>query len=886
MFYCSNCKFQTHFQNKYVLHMSIHRNIHNFKFPCGVRKCQANFTSYYAFRQHFSRYHSYLRQQKIRDKDLLDLKCNKSLCKKTFKSARFLISHLNEHIKNNYTVRCCFKSCFKSFKNVSSFKSHISRYHKNYDSKAIAPAFLSEKLEKFAEIDISFENVSSETNNNVENENVDLDNITLKMNMTKDIALFTLMLETKCLVPSVTVQKIIEELHILLLSEEQSFSNLFESKLHSIENLTPQQKDAIVDAAKKCKIINPILCPKSGSMSTIHLRHKFLKDHLCFIAPKEIVLGRNKWNNLEHYQYISIKDSLCALLKDKSVIQQLMFSNKTGTNIIPTFSEMMSDVHDGSIFKSNKIFEDKSILQIILYQDAFELVNPLGSAKGNQKLIGVYFTLANFYHQNRSSVEHLQLALLCKEKNLQLFGVEKVFGALLQDLKELESGIVLDKIKVRAVVFCITGDNLGQHYIGGFVQNFSSSNYMCRYCLLKRSDFKKMRVPLLNAEKRSPANYDCAVRNLDTNLEYEGIKSKSIFNDLQYFHVSSPSLPPCIGHDIFEGIVPLDLSLYVDYFVKNKKWFTYNALNNLIKRTHLYENDNSSKPVQFNINSKMLSGNASENWCTLRFFPIIVYNFVDISDNVWKLLLNLREIVEFIVAPKITHAQIAYLKVLIDEYLERRIKLFPNKPLKPKHHYLQHYPELIYQFGPLIRLWTLRFESKHSYFKRVARRCQNYKNITKTLAVKHQLLQSFNFNGTFFPEPLKFNNGCAFHPNLYDSKIQNAVNALCVSGEFFMTDRIEMYGTVYKSGQFLQLQKMDFHTEMGEIQFILINHRLPYILIKHWEGVWWSERGIFAIHPGNTFKLIEYSCLIDFYPLSCYTVENKQFIVLKHKVAH
>lgn len=185
--------------------------------------------------------------------------------------------------------------------------------------------------------------------------------------------------------------------------------------------------------------------------------------------------------------------------------------------------------------------------------------------------------------------------------------------------------------------------------------------------------------------------------------------------------------------DLFEGIVPLELSLYVHYFVKSKKWFTYNALNNLMKRTQLKGNDSSSKPVQFNINIKMLSGNASENWCTLRLFPIIVYDFVNISDTVWKLLLHLREIVEFIVAPKITHFQIAYLKVLIKEYLERINKLFPNKPFKSKHHYLQQYPELIYQFGPLIQLCTLRFESKHSYFKCVARKYQNYKNITKTL---------------------------------------------------------------------------------------------------------------------------------------------------------
>lgn len=64
-------------------------------------------------------------------------------------------------------------------------------------------------------------------------------------------------------------------------------------------------------------------------------------------------------------------------------------------------------------------------------------------------------------------------------------------------------------------------------------------------------------------------------------------------------------------------------------------------------------------------------------------------------------------------------AKIAYLRVLIDEYLLCRIQTFPDNSLKPKHLYISHYPELIIQFGPLIRLWTLRFESKHTYFKQL-----------------------------------------------------------------------------------------------------------------------------------------------------------------------
>ena len=72
---------------------------------------------------------------------------------------------------------------------------------------------------------------------------------------------------------------------------------------------------------------------------------------------------------------------------------------------------------------------------------------------------------------------------------------------------------------------------------------------------------------------------------------------------------------------------------------------------------------------------------------------------------------------------------------LIQEYLGECQRLFPEVNLRAKHHYLAHYPDLILEFGPLVRVWTLRFESKHSYFKRCLRQSQNYKNVTHTLFV-------------------------------------------------------------------------------------------------------------------------------------------------------
>ena len=79
--------------------------------------------------------------------------------------------------------------------------------------------------------------------------------------------------------------------------------------------------------------------------------------------------------------------------------------------------------------------------------------------------------------------------------------------------------------------------------------------------------------------------------------------------------------------------------------------------------------------------------------------------------------------VELIYAPVITEGQVVYLKVLIEEYIDNRTKLFPIAPLRPKHHYLCHYPSLIIYFGPLIRLWTLWYESKHTFLNNVPGNC-------------------------------------------------------------------------------------------------------------------------------------------------------------------
>ena len=97
--------------------------------------------------------------------------------------------------------------------------------------------------------------------------------------------------------------------------------------------------------------------------------------------------------------------------------------------------------------------------------------------------------------------------------------------------------------------------------------------------------------------------------------------------------------------------------------------------------------ENSSKPTLLNFTLYKLSGNASQNWLFLRFFPLYVFNKIkDVDNAVWKLVLMLRNIVELVVSPCWSKMDIVHLHCLIKKYLELRILVFDDVPLRPKHH--------------------------------------------------------------------------------------------------------------------------------------------------------------------------------------------------------
>ena len=187
-------------------------------------------------------------------------------------------------------------------------------------------------------------------------------------------------------------------------------------------------------------------------------------------------------------------------------------------------------------------------------------------------------------------------------------------------------------------------------------------------------------------------------------------------------------------------------------------------------------------------------GGFSENFSnnkTFRLFPLLIEDLIDTKDSVWEIVLFLKVIVQITVSPKITHEQIAYLIICIEECLEGRATLFPEKKLKPKHHFLSHYPELVLAFGPLVRVCTL-------CFKKCCRWFQNFKHVTKMLTHQHQLLQAYYSTGSLFPDKLQCFDSLPFYKDSFSDKI---VNAIAMETSFFnhrntdVSYNLKIYGT-------------------------------------------------------------------------------------------
>ncbi|KAK3909673.1 tRNA pseudouridine synthase 1 [Frankliniella fusca] len=432
------------------------------------------------------------------------------------------------------------------------------------------------------------------------------------------------------------------------------------------------------------------------------------------------------------------------------------------------------------------------------------------------------------------------------------------------------------------------GDSLGQHVIGGFIQSFSST-YFCRFCEITREEFKSN--PSLTKQERTLESYNrCVLRAGLLGRTYKGVKEGCELNSLKLLRATS-HLVPCIAHDLFEGVVSWDLAGIIAYFVHKKKWFAYKLLNDRIKNFKCQLGiDRSNKPAFVRQDGEKLGGHAVQNWILVRlFFFLIGDKIQDLHDPGWQLYIQLKEMCELFCAPAFLKSDMPYLQdVLIPTYFEKRKVVLSEEeyPLKPKHHFMAHYPELMLRYGPLIHLWTLPFEQRHSFFKELMRKTRNFINPERSCAVRYQMsfcyaTTSELFNEQFVEKKTKPLSSSSFTGDLSEYLSRQNLD------HWFDCEVVSVGSTKYTKGEILLLASRSYsELEIGIIKVIATQENSLNFIVEERKAFYDKDLAVYGIElnsPG-IYSTHEYSTLKYPVPQPLYIWREKSFLSLKFRL--
>ncbi|XP_056315761.1 uncharacterized protein LOC130230656 isoform X1 [Danio aesculapii] len=442
--------------------------------------------------------------------------------------------------------------------------------------------------------------------------------------------------------------------------------------------------------------------------------------------PTEIHLGvrydsrRNTISGM--YEQTTVNETFIYIPLLKTL--EFIFRNEEVCKLIQ--EERQSDMYrkfcDGQYYKRHPLYSIRNnALEIQIYYDDFETANPLGFKQGIHKLGCIYFVLRNLPSHVISSLMNIHLISLFHSEDGKKYGMDKILGPLIDNGKVLEQKgmkVSFSEEPIFGTIAQITGDNLGLNSILGYVESFSAKHY-CRLCLTDKvlaqevfsEDDPRM---ILRNRNQNEKHYKYLADNPNENSCY-GIKRNSILNTLTYFNVSENFMLD-IMHDILEGVAQYEVKLLFEYMSCNLI-----PGDSIPQRLYAFSYgflDQNNRPTKVNLQhpGNSIGLNASQTLCLIRNIPLIFGDVVPEGDKHWHLMLLLLQIVNIVFSYCISEGMIILLKHLIAEHHRLFKDLYPSRNLIPKHHLMINYPPCIGQNGPLIHVWTMRYEAKHRFF--------------------------------------------------------------------------------------------------------------------------------------------------------------------------
>jgi hypothetical protein len=253
-------------------------------------------------------------------------------------------------------------------------------------------------------------------------------------------------------------------------------------------------------------------------------------------------------------------------------------------------------------------------------------------------------------------------------------------------------------------------------------------------------------------------------------------------------------------------------------------------------RTFKYNRDDSGNKIPFNIflsTSKQFKLSASHAWTLFIVFPLIIgFKFVNSPGYIYyKHFLDLIEILRMLSDDKYDDKKLYELANEIENYLNQFKNLYDKVPISAKMHNLVHYPRCIRMFGPPLLSSTMRWDSKHSFFKRVHHQNHNHINLQSSLAERHQEFQLFHLLSENYFLDFEFGS-----EHKISTDMKDLASLLIGHTELKFFNYISYQRANYTIDNIVVIKRK---TQLNNPQFALINtiiydekHKLFYFLIE------------------------------------------------------
>ena len=291
-----------------------------------------------------------------------------------------------------------------------------------------------------------------------------------------------------------------------------------------------------------------------------------------------------------------------------------------------------------------------------------------------------------------------------------------------------------------------------------------------------------------------------------------------------------------------------------------------------------------------------IPGTVSEKLSLPRLLPIILGSFLSeqIMENIEgiRLLHVCQDISDIIMAFVIDTIWLARLHSLIVD-LHDIVNTLNPLAVKPKFHFLVHYPYLIRRYGPPRYYYTMRFESVHQYFKQLIGKTKNFINLTLSLTNRFQRSRAYDLNQDKYFTDHHVPSG---NPRPLSRIKQQLVSAITKSfpdvaedESIFVCNSAEIGGVSYRkkniyiaslTGGYFETPRFFQVIELAKIRETWFLH------VQYYDTLSFNElyHSFEVIASDLASSVRPTGSELDHTPLSLYTVNNTHLIPLRYKV--